>query len=266
MRPEFPHIIASLILGMMVSAQVSADILIRFHGESGEGNREVTAPYVKDMRLAALNKILIPEVKCSFSAQLLRPSLKNEQERIKKGLLYDLRQLEYQAGQAHNLELAEWSHNLSAQVKRHKVTGRLTGIHLNPLRAELDLKYNPVLMDGDILDYRGCQLPIGAVDESGIEALSTQNALRVNEVLNNYLPRASWQAPGYLWQVQPDGSISRIRVGYWSSSRTFIIGNGGFVFRPLKEQWNERIGADFNYDLAQWLATQHVEDVTGVPR
>lgn len=239
---------------------VVADVVVKIHADNSADVQQIDIPFSEGLRLSQLSDRITPLIHCSYGAVLKRLSLVGVQDRTQRGLLYDLNQLKLEALKAQKTDLAQWASTLYRQVAAQPVTGRMTGINLNPIRSELDNKFNPALEDGDVIEYPSCTTGFGALNGRGLVYIPSKESARVSDIVDREV-RLTWQAPGYLWQVQSDGEIYKRRIGYWSRSGGKYQGGYGFLFRPLKEKWNRKIHADFNYDLAQWLATQQA----GVP-
>jgi len=197
---------------------------------------------------------LLPEA-CQLQGALMRSANLPDQERLKKGLLYDLEALAYVARLEGHPVLAAWAGRMRGLVQGQPVTGRQLGQVMERGRLLMRLADDLPLQEGDRILYPPCARTLYALGRDGLVALAHDPALSLEDYLKQ-LPRADWQAPGYLWVVHSDGHYERLRIGYWYGGEPRHPEPAAVIFRPLSAHWAALVNPDFNRDLARWFATR----------
>jgi len=191
-------------------------------------------------------------------AALLRQSAMRDQQKLKRGLLFDLQTANVNAralGLAGTSELLkQWERRIAGTA----VTGRIAA-ELNPLKQRL-LAFNPLLEPGDQIIYpnRPHQVRVlGAVQQDCVlefaptlDPLDYREACPLHEAANSQ----------YLYIIQPDGKVELIGTAYWNAEDAWVA-VGALLYVPFKSALFGTSRDEFNNEMAQWLATQY--ELTG---
>lgn len=190
-----------------------------------------------------------------LGASWQRQSLKQEQQRLKAGILFDLIQLQRLARLQDNPSLANAARQLNEQVSALPVTGR-TIYPLDPLAVELNAAHSPKLLGGDRLifpprpDYVRI---VGAVSQDcALPFVPLQQAYRYAQ----QCPALADADPDYLYLIQPDGQVTRLGIALWNREEAVPPAPGAVLLVPLNASDINAIAPDLNRELAEFLATQ----------
>lgn len=189
-----------------------------------------------------------------LGAALLRESAMEQQQRLKAGLLFDLRMNRLHARSTNNADLLDVIDRLSITVEGLPVTGRVPA-ELNPFQL-LILQRNELLEPGDTLIYptrpslvrvmgavqSDCQLPFDA-------ALALKDYLR-------QCPAHTTADANAVMVIQPDGRIVEVGIAHWNE-QPVNVPVGAIIYRPLAGRVMSPETPDFNRDMAALLATQY---------
>ncbi|MFJ3367455.1 capsule biosynthesis GfcC family protein [Pseudomonas sp. NPDC086251] len=195
-----------------------------------------------------------------LGAAWLRQPLLEEQQRLKVGVLFDLKVLQRSALLYDKPARAALADLLSREVSRLPVTGRQVAV-LDPIAVEVGFALNARLNDGDRLVY---PLRPDSVEVLGAVAtpcrlpyLATQEAL-------DYV-RSCQASPDaeadYLWIIQPDGHTQRIGIALWNREEGHWPAAGSKILVPIKSDDLDPPTPELNQQLAEFLATQPVAEV-----
>ena len=189
-----------------------------------------------------------------LGAALLRESALEPQQRLKAGVLFDLRVNRLHARVDNNQPLLELVERLDGQVASLPVTGRVPA-QLNPLQL-LIAQNNPLLEPGDQLVYptRPAQLRVlGAVNQDCELTFDAAQALK------DYLR----QCPAHpvadrnsVYVIQPDGHVEQVGIAHWNEQQVNLA-VGAIIYRPLSNAAMSPETAGLNQDMAALLATQY---------
>lgn len=191
-----------------------------------------------------------------LGASWQRQSLKQEQQRLKAGILFDLTQVQRLALLQNNPGLVASAQRLHDLVARLPVTGRRL-YSLDPLAIELNAAHSPRLQGGDRLTFPARPTTVritGAVTEDcTLPFVPLQPAYR-------YIQQCPMQAdsdPDHLYLIQPDGRVSRLGIALWNSEEHVAApAPGALLLVPLDAARIKDSAPDLNRELATFLATQ----------
>jgi hypothetical protein len=191
-----------------------------------------------------------------LGASWQRESLKQQQKRLKAGILFDLTQVQRLALLAGNTSLASTAQRFSQEVLALPVTGRRI-YALDPLRVELNADHSPKLEGGDRLI-----VPPRPESVRIIGAVATDCQLPFAPLQPTYryvqkcpaLPDAD---PDYAYLIQPDGQVSQLGIALWNRmDGDTPPAPGSVVLVPLDINQIKNSAPDLNRELAEFLATQ----------
>lgn len=190
-----------------------------------------------------------------LGAALLRKSALEPQQRLKAGLLYELRVNRLHANLTGNAALPDLLDRLREQVAAMPVTGRVPA-QLDPFQL-LILKNNALLQAGDRLIYptRPAHIRVmGAVASECV--LGFDPALRLRDYLRQ-CPAHETADADHVLVIQPDGRIQRAGIAYWNEQE-INLAVGAIIYRPLRTRLLSPDAQDLNQDMAAMLATQYM--------
>ncbi|MGY8810622.1 MAG: capsule biosynthesis GfcC family protein [Pseudomonadales bacterium] len=187
-------------------------------------------------------------------AALLRESAIKGQRKLKRGIQFDLQTAIVQARAQNAPATVEILQRWAQRIQSMPVTGRVTA-ELNPLKLWL-LSINSLLEPGDRIIYPlrpNSIRVVGAVQQDCILPFSP-----ARDPLNYVQDCPTHEAadPNHLFLIQPDGKVQAIGAAYWNAEDAWIA-VGGIVYVPLAPSQFGTSSADFNRELAEWLATQY---------
>lgn len=246
--------LALLAASVIASFSAFADTRIEVLGEMPYAGKIEIA---EGLRLGELlQQVQIDPQGYWLGASWQRQSLKQQQRRLKAGVLFDLIQVQRLAMLQSNASLASLAQRLGEKVSALPVTGRRL-YHLDPLALELNAKHSPPLEGGDRLIFppRPATVRItGAVAEDCTLAFAPLQAAY----------RYAQQCPAlvdadldYLYLIQPDGQVSRLGVALWNrEEQAAPPAPGAVLFVPLDASEIKASAPDLNRELAEFLATQ----------
>lgn len=187
-------------------------------------------------------------------AALLRKSALEPQQRLKAGILFELRANRIHARATHNDALLELVDRLDEQVEPMQVTGRVRA-QLNPFQL-LILENNDLLQPGDRLIYplRPTQIRVmGAVASDCV--LAFDPALELKDYLKQ-CPRHAAADRNRVMIIQPDGQVQQAGIAHWNAE-SVNIAVGAVIYWPLSENMLSPDTPELNRDVAALLATQY---------
>lgn len=194
------------------------------------------------------------------AAWLHRPLLE-QQTRLKAGVLFDLKMLQRGALLEDKNSLAALAARLLEEVSRLPVTGRKIAV-LDPVALEVAFARNDSLNDGDQLIYPARPTTVtvfGAVEKPC--TLPYQALQPAQEYLENCLPLTEADAD-YLWLIQPNGHVKRVGIAGWNREDGVFAAAGSTILVPVRNDDRDLPTPDLNEQLAEFLATQPLPEVT----
>jgi hypothetical protein len=196
-----------------------------------------------------------------LGAAWLRPSLLEQQTRLRAGVVFELGAIRVRALSSGNDVLARDAARLQAFLATLPVTGRRVATVLDPYRLEVTPEDDWTVADGDALHYprrpEGVRV-LGAVDEPCHLALQPmQDARRYLKLCH-----ASKVADrNRIFVVQPDGAVYEQNIAAWNRDAPRTVAPGSWIYVPLDQRTIAgSADATFNREIADFLATQLVGD------
>lgn len=189
-----------------------------------------------------------------LGAALLRKSELESQQRLKAGVLFDIRVNRIHARAANNAPLLDLVNRLDAQVEAMPVTGRVAA-QLDPFQL-LIKQNNEFLEPGDRLIYP--QRP-SQVRVMGAVAADCTLAFDAGLAMKDYLrqcPAHPAADRNVVQVIQPDGRVEEVGIAHWNE-QTVTVAVGAIIYRPLSPAQISPDTADLNRDMAALLATQY---------
>ncbi|WP_339543080.1 capsule biosynthesis GfcC family protein [Pseudomonas sp. JAI120] len=196
-----------------------------------------------------------------LGAAWLHQPLLERQARLKAGVLFDLDTLRRAALAAGRESRAQVAVRLYEQVQALPVTGRQVAV-LDPVAVEVGFAPNPLVSDGDRLVYppRPDSVRVfGAV--AGVCTLAFQPLQPARDYLRS-CPSSAQADADYLWLIQPDGRITRLGIAPWNREEGDPPAPGSTLLVPIRSDDLDPPTPDLNPQLAEFLATQPLAEVT----
>jgi hypothetical protein len=190
-----------------------------------------------------------------LGAAWLRPSLEPAQQRLKAGVLYDLKVLAGEARLAGKGDLQSLARRLSQAIDALPVSGRARGALLDPRPLELSPQ-NHRLAEGDRVRFPTRPTTVrvtGAVQHDC--RLAHQPMRDAGEYLAE-CPVATAADRDWLYVIQPDGTVERLGVALWNRATARPLAPGAVLYVPIRQAAAAAVDPLLNEQLAQLLATQ----------
>ncbi|MCY1393801.1 Capsule biosynthesis GfcC [compost metagenome] len=193
------------------------------------------------------------------AAWLHRPLLK-QQDRLKVGVLFDLKMVERTALLDNKPSRAALAARLHETVRLLPVTGRKVTV-LDPVAIETAFARNYPVADGDQFIYP--QRPstvevVGAVAQPCV--LPFVEMQQARDYLQACTPLADAEAD-FLWLIQPNGQVRRVAIAAWNREDGVIAAAGSKILVPIKNDDLDPPTPDLNQQLAEFIATQPLAEV-----
>lgn len=189
-----------------------------------------------------------------LGAALLRTSAIEPQQRLKAGVLFDLRVNHLHARAENNAALLALTERLVGLVDGLAVTGRVPA-ELNPFQL-LIAQNNALLESGDRLVYptRPAHLRVlGAVNADC--QLAFDAALTLQDYLGQ-CPAHPAADRDWVFVIQPDAQVQQVGIAHWNQ-QPISLAVGAVIYRPLSARMLSPDTPDLNRDMAALLATQY---------
>jgi len=196
-----------------------------------------------------------------LAAAWLHQPMLEQQSRLKAGVLFDLKMLQRGALLEEKSSLAALAARLFEDVSRLPITGRKVAV-LDPVALEVAFARNYSLNDGDqiIFPRRPTTVTVlGAVEKPC--TLPYRAMQQAHEYLKSCLSVADADAD-YLWLIQPDGQVKRVGIAGWNREDRVFAAAGSMILVPVRNDDRDLPTFDLNEQLAQFLATQPLPEVT----
>lgn len=187
-------------------------------------------------------------------AALLRMSALEPQQRLKAGVLFDLRVNRLHARAEGNAALLALAERLDAQVAAMPVTGRVTA-ELDPFQLLLAHK-NQLMEPGDTLLYptRPAQVRVMGAVTADCE-LAFDAALALKDYLRQ-CPAHAAADRSMVYVIQPNGEIEEVGIAHWNEQQVNLA-VGAVLYRAISTGMLSSDTPDLNKDMAALLATQY---------
>lgn len=248
-----------LLVGLAISSSLVANTRIEVLGEvPSPGEVEI----IEGLRLGELmGQLQVDPQGYWLGASWQRESLKQEQQRLKAGVLFDLIQLRRLALLQDKPALAAAAQRVNEQVSALPITGRRI-YHLDPLAVELNAAHSPKLLGGDRLIFPPRP---DSVRVMGVVAQDCKLRFAPFQQAYQYAQQCPVLAeadPDYLYLIQPDGQVSRLGIALWNRQDAAPPAPGAVLLVPLDAKAVDSIAPDLNRELAGFLATQPLPTVS----
>ena len=237
---------------------VNADSLVTVQGDAAKPGRY---SFQEGTRL---HDVLLPaQVNPKaylLGAAWLHTPLRNAQERLKLGVLFDLATVKSNALQDDETELAVLAGRLIDKVQAMPVTGRRMA-QLDPVRVELNRGDNPYLSNGDVLLY---PLRPNTVKVVGAVISECELAYQPLQTASGYLkncPRDPGADRDVLFVIQPDGRVFQEGVALWNETKSVPPAPGARIYVPVHSTAKGDPTPDLNTEMATFIATQPLQEV-----
>jgi hypothetical protein len=239
------------------SAMSQADVQV-----TGDVRNAGSFPFVAGARLLDAVSQGRPNAESYWlaAAWLHRPLLE-QQTRLKAGVLFDLKMLQRGAMLEDKNSLTALAARLFEEISRLPVTGRKIAV-LDPVALEVAFARNDSLNDGDQLIYPARPTTVtvlGAVEKSC--TLPYHALQQAHEYLKNCLPLTDADTD-YLWLIQPNGQVKRVGIAGWNREDGVFAAAGSTILVPVRNDDRDLPTPDLNEQLAEFLATQPLPEVT----
>ncbi|VVP36464.1 hypothetical protein PS874_04497 [Pseudomonas fluorescens] len=247
-----------LCCSLFMTFAVNADSMVTVQGDAAKPGRY---SFQEGMRL---HDVLLPaQVNPKaylLGAAWLHTPLRNAQERLKLGVLFDLATVRSNALQDDETELAALAARLSDKVQAMPVTGRRVA-QLDPVRVELNRGDNPYLSNGDVLLYPPRPATVKVVGAVlGECELAYQSLQQAVDYLKS-CPRDPGADVDQLFIVQPDGRVFQQGIALWNETKSVPPAPGALIYVPLRGSAKGDPTPDLNTELAAFIATQPLLEV-----
>jgi hypothetical protein len=190
-----------------------------------------------------------------LGAAWLHTPLRNAQERLKLGVLFDLATLKSNALQDDETDLAALAAHLIEKVQGMPVTGRKAA-QLDPVRVELNRGDNPYLSNGDVLLYPPRPTTIKVVGAVLGECELVFQPLQPAIFYLKSCPSDPGANADLLFVIQPDGRVFQEGIALWNKSESVPPSPGARIYVPVRGSTQGDPTPDLNTELAAFLATQ----------
>jgi len=187
-------------------------------------------------------------------AALLRKSAMREQRKLKRGIEFDLQTAIVEARANNATSTVELLQRWSQRVADMPVTGRVPA-ELNPLKQWL-ISSNPLLEPGDHIFYPRRPNSIRVVGAVMQDCTLPFSPARTPVEYLEDCPAHPAADPNQLFLIQPDGKVQTVGAAYWNVEDAWVA-VGAIIYVPITPAQFGTSSADFNQELATWLATQY---------
>lgn len=178
------------------------------------------------------------------------PHRVGQQQKLKESLLTDLNSL---IQKTDSISALRYFRNILERVSIQPVSGRVANIDLDLFHVEMLPLKNRVLTRNAAFHFP--KMP-GIINMLGFQTDSIEydSNLSVNDIVNQN-SICSECKPGWLWIVQPDTSIEKVKVGWWTNNQ-YYAAPGAWLIAEFADIDIEEIAPKFYQNLTQWLALQ----------
>lgn len=195
-----------------------------------------------------------------LGAAWLNRSQQEKQARLKAGVLFDLKLLQWVALLDGRNTRAALSARMYEQVERMPVTGRQVAM-LDPIALELGFAPNALLDEGDQLIYPARPLTVEVLGAVAQPCQVPYVALQQARLYAQHCTILSDADGDYLWLIQPDGQVRRVGVAAWNREEGVTAAPGSRVLVPIKSNDLGTPTPELNQQMAEFLATQPLAEV-----
>lgn len=193
----------------------------------------------------------------TVAAAWLQPDLRLEQLRLRAGLAYELGAIRNKALGDGDLALSAAGKSFQSWLSGLPITGRRTGVSLDPARLEAGRAKDWPMSIGDTLVYPARPddvRVVGAVEKAcRVPHVAMQDARRYLAAC----PASAAADPDIVFVVQPDGTVFEQGVALWNRDPPRPLAPGAWIYVPFDRHAIAGAADEaFNRDVAAFLATQ----------
>lgn len=170
-----------------------------------------------------------------LGAAWLRPQLQKEQTRLKAGVLHELGALAAKARLDGDPALTALATRLKGQLQALPVTGRRTGIALDPRPLEIS-PHNPLLADGDRLVYPARPTHVYVVGAVEQDCMLPHVPMQAALLYLRTCRLAARADPDWLYLIQPDGTVLHHGIASWNRDPPQALAPGAVLYVPIHER------------------------------
>lgn len=186
-------------------------------------------------------------------AVLQRKSAVQDQQKLKIGVLFDLQSAVINARAINAADTEKLLSRWLQRVQNMRVTGRIAA-EMNPLKQRL-ISSNSLLEPGDQLIYPRRPTTVRIVGAVSRDCILPFTPARDPVDYLAECPIHKSADSNYLFLIQPDGKVQSVGAAYWNSEDAWIA-VGATIYVPFNPNLFGTSSADFNIEMATWLATQ----------
>ena len=194
------------------------------------------------------------------AAWLHRPLIE-PQARLKAGVLFDLDTLRQAALAAGRDARADVAARVYRQVQALPVTGRQRAV-LDPVAVEVGFAPNLRVSEGDQLIYPARPTSVRVLGAVAAPCTLAFQAMRAARDYLDECPAVAGADLDYVWLIQPDGQVTRLGIAPWNRETAAAPAPGSTLLVPLRSDDLEPPTPELNQQLAEFLATQPLAEVT----
>lgn len=232
---------------MILIAPVSAQVHITASGCVDQPNSQVFE--TKISLFDVLSSIEYTNCYYGLGASWLQKGLLPSQKMKKKRLL---ELIEWHLGKVEEASAIEYLSDLRDLIESQKTTGRVIPADLDLFHVEmLPLKNRIITADSEF--YFPAQPAVINLVGFKDTTLTYDSDLSITDIYQSNDICDACQH-GWLWLVQPDGSVEKRKVGLWTNEE-FYLAPGGWLISPLNV-FDQDENNEFYRLLTAWLATQ----------
>jgi hypothetical protein len=250
--------LAWLLAGMACASVAAAQDGTVTASASGDVRQGGSAVYPSGARLSnvALAAKVDPGAYVAGAAWL-RPSLREGQVRLKAGVVFELGVIRMAAISDGHEDLALAAAAFQAWVGSLPITGRRTGVVLDPDQLEVSPPDNWPIEEGDALFYprRPADVQVvGAVAKPcRVPHVGLQDARRYLAAC----PPSRAADPDMVFIIQPDGSVFPQNIAAWNRDPPRVLAPGAWIYVPFdRKAIAASTDGHFNEDAAAFISTQ----------
>jgi hypothetical protein len=146
-------------------------------------------------------------------------------------------------------------------VQALPVTGRQRAV-LDPVAVEVGFAPNLRVSEGDQLIYPARPMSVRVLGAVAGPCTLAFQAMRAARDYLDECPAVAGADLDYVWLIQPDGQVTRLGIAPWNRETAAAPAPGSTLLVPLRSDDLEPPTPELNQQLAEFLATQPLAEVT----
>lgn len=198
----------------------------------------------------ALTSAELTECAFLYGASWVEPDRIPEQQLLKDTLLKELNKI---IQQAPSVAAQQYFQNVHKRVSAQVATGRVVGMDLDLFHVEMLPLKNRLLTKKAAFYFPKMPKIINMLGFQ-TDSIEYNSNLSVNDIVHQN-PICSECKPGWIWVVQPDTSIEKVKVGWWTNNQ-YYAAPGAWLITEFSDMDIEEVAPKFYQNLTQWLALQ----------